>query len=337
MIKRSLLAKGLITGLLAGTAAAPAMAAAPLSMTVPSAMPLAAVGISEVACAPAPALVPAAPIVQSSHPLLGNVTAARIAKSDAVLGGQVSALERLRLAQAGASMPAAQAAVPVNSMSAAQRATCDSLSRRAPGPLATNATVMPRPAAVQSYGRFLGTERVRIGRTAFDASWKRVSDRELSRRDVRRAIGRTPSDREALLSRVNAWVNRNIAYRDDSAQFGTSDYWADARMTLRSRTGDCEDYAILKMQMLAAAGVAREDMMLTLARDTLRRNDHAVLLVKHNGAWVMLDMTNNKLAPAAADYGYRPIMSFAANQRFIHGTPVNQLPQQRRVRVAYAN
>ena len=51
----------------------------------------------------------------------------------------------------------------------------------------------------------------------------------------------------------------------------------------------------------------------------------------------MLDMTNNKLAPAAADYGYRPIMSFAANQRFIHGTPVNQMPQQRRVRVAYAN
>ena len=337
MIKRSLLAKGLITGLIAGSAAAPLMAAAPLSVTVPSAMPLAAVGISEAACKPASALVPAAPIVQSSHPLLGNVTAARIAKSDAVLGGQVSALERLRLAQAGASMPAVQAAVPVNTMSAMQRATCDSLSRRAPGPLATSATVLPRPAAVQSYGRFLGTERVRIGRTAFDASWQRVSDRELSRRDVRRTIGRTPSDREQLLSRVNAWVNRNIAYRDDSAQFGTADYWADARMTLRNRAGDCEDYAILKMQMLAAAGIAREDMMLTLARDTLRRNDHAVLLVKHNGAWVMLDMTNNKLAPAAADYGYRPIMSFAANQRFIHGTPVNQMPQQRRVRVAYAN
>ena len=106
-------------------------------------------------------------------------------------------------------------------------------------------------------------------------------------------------------------------------------------MTLRTRTGDCEDYAILKMQMLAAAGVDRDDMMLTLARDTIQRSDHAVLLVRHEGEWVMLDMASDRIAPAAADYGYRPVMSFAANQRYLHGTPVNQQAPQRRVRVAY--
>src|SRR3546814_2898490 len=88
-----------------------------------------------------------------------------------------------------------------------------------------------------------------------DLEWRRVSSRGLSGRDLGRAIGVVPQDRGALLARVNTWVNHEIAYRNDRQLFGTSDYWADAATTLARKTGDCEDFAILKMQMLAGAGV----------------------------------------------------------------------------------
>ena len=91
------------------------------------------------------------------------------------------------------------------------------------------------------------------------------------------------------------------------------------------------------MQLLAAAGIAKDDMMLTLARDTLRRIDHAVLLVNNGGEWVMLDMQSNRVAPASQDYGYKPVMSFAGNDSFLHGkkyrAPVDRGPR----RLALAN
>ena len=308
-------------GLLAGAAALPAVAnaAAPLSVTVPSAMPLAAVGISEIACKPLTAPTYAAPV------------SSRAAKSAAILDGQMSALERMKRAQSGQAAPAPAVAAPAQSVTAANRTACETLGSR--GRTAAIDAIPQRRVT----GRFLGTERVRIGRTRFDASWDRVSDRELSHRDLRRSIGATPRDRTQLLSEVNGWVNRNIEYRDDRVQYGMSDYWADAKTTLRRRTGDCEDYAILKMQMLAAAGIDRGDMMLTLARDTIQRIDHAVLLVRVDGEtgdnWVMLDMASDRVAPADMSYGYRPVMSFAANERFLHGQAY-QAPQQR-VRLAY--
>jgi predicted transglutaminase-like cysteine proteinase len=168
-------------------------------------------------------------------------------------------------------------------------------------------------------GTFLGTERVRIGKTRFDAKWNGVVNRDLSGRDLSRTVGAVPSDRNALLAKVNRWVNRSIAYQDDAK----GDAWAAASETLRKRSGDCEDYAILKMHLLHAAGVAKDDMMLTLARDNMAGNDHAVLLVRNGGAagrdWVMLDMGSDRIVPAAADYGYRPVVSFAGNTRYLHG------------------
>lgn len=344
MTKKSHLAAGLGTSLLAGLAAAPLAAATPqLAVTVPSAMPLAAVGLAEAACTPRAPQLAAAPVqaaAPSTHPLAASFTSARLAKSAAILGGQMSALERLRMEQAGQAVPAAMApvaAAPV--LSAAQARACEALGARGASFAVSSTTTAagarwPSPLTT---GRFLGTERIPIGRTRFDASWERVAAQRLSTSDVARTLGHTPSDRTELMAAVNRWVNNEISYRRDSALFGRRDYWADARSTLASRKGDCEDYAILKMQLLGAAGVAQEDMMLTLARDTLRRSDHAVLLVRHQGEWFMLDMASDRVAPAAADYGYRPVMSFAAGERFIHGTPVTGQIGPRTLRVAYAN
>ncbi|WFL76638.1 transglutaminase-like cysteine peptidase [Altererythrobacter arenosus] len=291
--------------------------ASPLMVSVPTAMPLAAVGAAQVQCPVArPAASPIAPVN------LG----ARASKASAILGGQPSALERLKLQQnaggapastAGAAalapaLPAASAAVPLTAMGF----TC--VSREETRPVAARvAFPQVKPAAVgtgTTGGRFLGTERVRIGKTRFDAQWNRVAARGLAKSDLIAALGTVPQERTALLGEVNRWVNRAIRYESDR-----KDDWADAKTTLSRRAGDCEDYAILKMQLLATAGVAQDDMMLTLARDTLRRLDHAVLLVRNGEEWVMLDMQGDRVVPADMNYGYRPVMSFAGNQRYLHG------------------
>ena len=220
-------------------------------------------------------------------------------KSAAILGQPMSALERMKLQQSGAAVPEPAAATPM-------------------APCATS----PFAARTQT-GAFFGTERVAIGKTRFDKHWKRAMRKDLSRRDAESALGALPQDRDALLARVNGWVNNAIAYRSD----GRRDRWADAKSTLRKRYGDCEDYAILKLQLLAAAGVREEDMMLTLARDTVRRVDHAVLLVRTEGAfgqddWVMLDMQSDRVLSARYDYGYRPVMSFGGGKSYLHGRAV---------------
>lgn len=333
MIKRSILLGAPAAILSLAAIATPAQAAAPLAVTVPVAVPMVALGLSQADCGALPSSLAPRPLASPRG----------LAKSAAILGGQPSALEKMRMAQDGgaianASHPLltgitapttqlAPAALPM----AAMGFGCGAMPQMRAALPQISATSIALPRVPQ--GAFLGTERVRVGRTHFDADWKRVANKGLSQRDLTAALGGDMAhDRAALLAQVNGWVNRQIRYRSD----GRKDRWADARATLSSRRGDCEDYAILKMQMLAAAGVAREDMMLTLARDTLRRADHAVLLVRHQGAWVMLDMASDRVAPAAQDYGYRPVMSFSAESRYIHGQAV--MPQQpATVRIAYSN
>ncbi len=300
MLKKPLLAA---TALLGVSMLPTQAAAAPLAMSVPSALPMVAYGMSQINCAPQAATAPAArPVYQS--------------RSAAILGGRPSALERLKMQQAGQAVPTQQSAslapMPVAGSAAVPMAA---IGFACP---VTQAASAANIGAIRTTvtGTFMGTERVRIGKTRFDAKWNRVVNRNLSSRDLSRTLGAVPTQRDALLAKVNAWVNRSIAYKDDRS----GDAWASAKETLAKRAGDCEDYAILKMQMLHAAGVAKDDLMLTLARDNMAGNDHAVLLVKNDGAWVMLDMGSDRIVPAAGDYGYRPVMSFAGNTRYLHGT-----------------
>lgn len=314
------------------TVAAPAQAAVPLALTMPGALPLAAVGMAQVECGARPA----APV----NPLGTGYSSLSMSKSAAILGGQPSALELMRMQQGGGGgggLPVANSilgpATPaVNSYAPAlPLAAIGSACLGIPQGLVLRA---PLPPPARSTGAFLGSERIAIGRTRYDTEWRRVSSRGLSQRDLTHAIGAVPQDRSALLARVNRWVNHKIDYRDDRRSSGARDYWADAATTLRRGSGDCEDFAILKMQMLAAAGIDRNDMMLTLARDTLRQVDHAVLLVRNGAGWSMLDLQSDRVVPAEGNYGYRAVLSFSGEGRWLHGQAVTP-PAQPTVRLAY--
>jgi predicted transglutaminase-like cysteine proteinase len=81
------------------------------------------------------------------------------------------------------------------------------------------------------------------------------------------------------------WVNsriNEIAYVPDRANWGAADYWA-TPLEFIQKGGDCEDYAIAKYDLLLASGFSVDRMKIAVTKD------HAVLLVKTDGNWSVLD------------------------------------------------
>lgn len=136
-------------------------------------------------------------------------------------------------------------------------------------------------------------------------------------------MGARAGEGVALIGQVNRWVNRAIAYRPDARTSHGGDYWSDAERTLRSRVGDCEDIAILKYQALLSLGVDPANMYFTLAHDTVRHADHALLVVRQGDGYLLLDNSTDSLLDGSQPNDYRPILSFGQG-KWIHGvrTPV---------------
>lgn len=91
------------------------------------------------------------------------------------------------------------------------------------------------------------------------------------------------------ISAVNRMVNEAIRYVGDYGQHGIADRWSSPLATLASGRGDCEDYALLKYGLLIESGIDASDVRLLLVRDREVRQDHAVLAVKAQGRWLVLD------------------------------------------------
>src|SRR5690606_4262201 len=109
-----------------------------------------------------------------------------------------------------------------------------------------------------------------VRRTAFDARWQRVNKApspQLMRAQLQKARVSNGLSHADIFDRVNRWVNQNIAYQGDDRNYGLRDYWASPAETLETMRGDCEDYAILKMHMLRAAGIRADRIKLMLLRD----------------------------------------------------------------------
>ncbi|MBV1917859.1 MAG: transglutaminase-like cysteine peptidase [Sphingomonadaceae bacterium] len=262
------------------------------------------------------AVAPASGLVRSA------ISVSASSKASAILGGRPSALERMRLQQAG-NLATAQTAPtttrlsPNSIRSAAIPAFCQNL---APSRASFAPSLGRMRESTQTSDDFLASKRIRIRRTSFDAQWRRVRSQRLSRSTVASLAAAVPGRvNTATLHAVNAWANARIRYVEDIELYGKSDYWASARTTLRRRAGDCEDIAIAKMQILAALGVSRSHMYLTVARDLVRNTDHAVLIVKHGRKHWMLDNSTNQLLDAKDSHDYRPIMSFSKSGKWLHG------------------
>jgi len=258
-----------------------------------------------------------------SPPDAGAPLQGALSKSEAILGGQVSALDRIRLAQTETSEPAAPPALAARPAETGASLVPSAGGFRPGGnfcPASANWPTAPgRTRSDYSSEDFLASKRLSIGQTAFDRDWSRVSREQVSASRYRRLVGKTGEDTAEKLDAINRWVNQAITYTEDRELFGRADFWAGAHKTLKLGRGDCEDIALTKMQLLAAAGIPREDMILTIARDLVRNADHAVLMVGHAGGFVMLDNTTDQVLDASTSHDYQPVLSFGANRTWLHG------------------
>jgi predicted transglutaminase-like cysteine proteinase len=251
-------------------------------------------------------------------------------KAAAILGGQQSALDLISARQSDQN---AEAFVPAAAPAAAWQSSVTFCSPAWSAHTTSRDTF--DPPAIPS-DDFLGSARISIGRTPFDHAWARVSRKSQSAK-IPAVFARPREVGLNEIQRVNTWVNKNITYAEDIDLYGRRDYWATANETLRNRKGDCEDYAILKYQILMHMGVAPSDMFLTLARDRIRNRDHAVLIVKMADQHYLLDNNTQELLPADGRQEYTARLSYSQNAAWLHGytTPAQTYPLAGGTRIAH--
>lgn len=253
----------------------------------------------------------------------------RIDMSRAILGGAPSALDRIRADQQGMTASESAVAAPItDSLDAFPvRQTLEPASRTpvafasAEGCGAPSIFAPLVETAEYDPAAELGTRAIPVKRTRFDDRWdhvRRAAPAGLMQSKLRRANASRGLNEQDLLARVNQWVNREIAYVNDDRNYRQRDFWATAEQTLGRGSGDCEDFAILKMQMLRAAGVDAERMKLVLLRDLAANADHAFLLVQTDAGKVVLDNVTDRLYDGSQSNAVRPVLSFSENRRWVH-------------------
>lgn len=306
---------------------------------------------------------PVAPVAESCPvPAQPLFTAS---KSETILGGERSRLDELRAQQAApvttvaieagamlapAAGPSIPAIAPCASLGVAGLPDASSLTPRdkasrwvsqlAAVSIARRTQWQPARIGARvdvSKPDVFGSIALAIGRTPLDAKWQRAQAAPLPARagGWHQLIGSARGkDRGTALDLVNGWVNARVSFVDDIVRFKAADRWASAAETLRAGQGDCEDYAIAKMKLLEAAGVPRREMFLVIARDLVRRADHALLVVRNGDRLVVLDNNTDRIVDAATLSDYRPVMSYSAGKAWIHGYEAEPVAAPAPVRMA---
>ncbi len=135
-------------------------------------------------------------------------------------------------------------------------------------------------------------------------SWQKV---------LKLADGQSPL---AQLKTVNSYFNK-WPYRLDIERFGVSDYWASPEEFL-TRSGDCEDYSIVKYFALKQLGFDSRDMRIVVVKDLIRNVGHAVLAVYLDDTAYILDNLSNLVLPHETYSHYIPQYSVNEAHRWAH-------------------
>lgn len=113
----------------------------------------------------------------------------------------------------------------------------------------------------------------------------------------------------ARLETANRLVNSALRYVSDLEQHGVPDRWTAPLAAIAAGRGDCEEYAVAKYAALRAAGVPEAAMRLVLVRDTAARIDHAVLAVRHEERWLVLDNRKGTVVESGDVRHYQPLFA----------------------------
>jgi predicted transglutaminase-like cysteine proteinase len=251
-------------------------------------------------------LVPGIALVALAVPAnaqIVNASYRSMSKSDAILGGAPSALAAIHAQQSG------QAAAPRQTVAPSGRGK---FYHPAVQPYSRQPVSADRPDIFNSVA-------LSIGRSPLDSSWSHVSGAGVSGPAAAFASSLRGQAIFAKLEAANSYVNARVRFVDDRVQFGTVDRWLSASETLSRGRGDCEDFAIAKRALLRAAGVPDRDLYLVVLKDLTRHADHAVLVVRANGRFLVLDNGTNRIVDSTDVSDYRPVLTFTAGHTYTHG------------------
>ena len=163
-----------------------------------------------------------------------------------------------------------------------------------------------------------GTVALTVGKTRYDERWHHAMADTGNEALGRLTQGMATSSRREQLFLVQMAVNHSIAFRNDISTHGRPDHWATAAETLSSRSGDCEDFAILKLQALRRLGFDPADLYLSIGRDRAR-GDHALALVRLDGRFWALDNLRDTPVFAEGRNNFEPVFTLAEGGSWLHG------------------
>ncbi len=168
--------------------------------------------------------------------------------------------------------------------------------------------------------------------------WSRVVEFERGRATFQNFQGSRASEWNKLRARlenadvmtkakeVNSFFNK-WPYRTDMEAWGKSDYWATPTEFI-GRSGDCEDFSIIKYYALKDLGVPVENMRIVILNDSIRNLDHAVLALDIEGRVYILDNVSNLVLPDSRLGHYKPYFSVNENFRWVHLPPDTDDPSK---------
>jgi len=167
-----------------------------------------------------------------------------------------------------------------------------------------------------------GTVALNAGVTFYDARFRRVASTDSRDPLVQRFAAAAASlDPMAKLRMVQQEVNHSVRWMHDLDNMGVADFWANAGETLRRGTGDSEDIAIAKMQVLKAAGFEPKDLYISIGRHS-QRGAHILLLARTALGFVALDDQGDDVTTATDRGRFTPIMTLGQGMSWIHGRRV---------------
>jgi predicted transglutaminase-like cysteine proteinase len=220
----------------------------------------------------------------------------------------------------------------------------------AESPLDQRATVrsdMPMPAALQpGSNEPFGLFAFRAPEGLLWSKWRGVEAKTLTDREAiaacradetrcdaatRKFVGLSglaaAATGRARIEIVNRTVNRAVRYISDMQQHGAADLWSAPMHTLSAGLGDCEDYALAKMALLQDTGFSSHDLRILLVRDTAVGQDHAVLAVRLDGRWLVLDNRRSDLIETADLPNFMPLFAIDAQGVSLYAAPYAARPQ----------
>jgi predicted transglutaminase-like cysteine proteinase len=175
--------------------------------------------------------------------------------------------------------------------------------------------ILDRPASPDVFG----TVALKAGVTLYDARFRRVASADTKDPLVQRlAAAAANLDPVAKLRLVQQEISRRVRWMHDLDNMGVADFWANAGETLRRGTGDSEDIAIAKMQVLKAAGFKPSDLYISVGRHSTR-GAHILLIARAAGRFFVLDDQVSGLLTPSQHGRFTPVMTMGQGMTWLHG------------------